>query len=131
MKKVVALLACAMLVASMVACGTITLETFYGNAVTKAALDEECKKQLEQFDGVYSDISYEVVDNKFTYKFTFAEQLEVSEADLASTKASLEAQLDSLGPSVKAETGIKDQIEIGYVYYNPDGSVILETYKAY
>ena len=131
MKKVVALLACAMLVVSMAACGTVTLETFYGNAIAKAALDKECEEQLGQLSDVYSDISYEVVGNKFMYKVTVKGQVELSEADIESLKASHEVQLDSLGPAVKSETGIKDSIEMGYIYYNEDGSVIFEISKTY
>ena len=47
-KRILALVASVVLVMSLVACGTVTLESYYGNALAKKLLDAQMEQQLEE-----------------------------------------------------------------------------------
>ncbi len=131
-KRVLSLIVCIMIVASFVACGgPKTLETYYGNELTKKILDASIDQQMEEADGMYSDISYEVTGNTLTYQFYFAEEPVFDEAMKATLESSLEGALDQTAPGIKAESKITDEITVGYIFYNPDGSEYINISKNY
>lgn len=122
-KRILSLVVCIMIVASFVACGgPKTLESYYGNALAKKLLDASMEQQLEEADGAYTDITYEVTGNKLTYLFYMAEEMEGGDEVKAMLESSLTGALEQTASQIKAESGITDEITLGYIFYNPDGS---------
>ncbi|MBE5879948.1 MAG: hypothetical protein E7288_08250 [Lachnospiraceae bacterium] len=130
-KRILALVASVVLVMSLVACGTVTLESYYGNALAKKLLDAQMEQQLEEAGDTYTDIAYEVVGNTLTYKFYLAEEMEGGDEMKAMLEESLTSALDQTAPQIKAESKVAEEITLGYIFYNPDGSEYINISKAY
>ncbi len=126
MKKRLLVLATAiMMVFCLTACGKpSTLEEFYTRPAYKTALDQQIATVQSQMADAYSDISYSVEGNTFSYSYTFATQIpDVEAAKQALREALTDAQLADLAKTIQNESGVTD-ITLEYFYYNADGTLI-------
>lgn len=126
MKKKLLVLATTLLLAvNVVACSKpSTLEEYYAKPIVKEAFEEELNSLKETYSSTYSDIAYSITENKFTYTYTLAEQLEDAAAAAESLETSLNAEsLDAQIADIEKETGITG-VSVEYVYLNADGSEI-------
>ncbi len=134
MKKRLVTLGVSLLMAfALTACTPSTVEEYYMQDELKESVDAQIEVMKADYIGLYSDLGYTVEENTFTYWFKFAEQVEDVETAAQELKASIsEETMEDIVRNVQKECGISEVIG-SYVFYNADGSVILEhsyTYTA-
>lgn len=125
-KRLLVLLTAIVMVMSLVACGSKieTLEDYYMRPAYKTALEQELASVQSQYADVYSDISFDVKGNTFSYTYTYAVQID----DVETAKATLEASLPdetmaSVVAGLEEESGVTGAT-VEYTYLNNDGSHI-------
>lgn len=134
MKKRFAALGASLLLAlALTACTPSTVEEYYMQDELKESVDAQIESMKADYIGIYSDLGYTVEENTFTYWFKFAVQVEDVEGAAQQLKDSIsEETLQDIVRNVQKECNI-NEVTGSYVYYNADGSVILEhsyTYTA-
>ncbi len=125
-KRLLVLFTAIVMVFCLTACGSkpSTLEEYYTRPAYKTALDQQIEAVATQMADAYSDISYSVKENTFTYNYTFATQIpDVESAKQALKEAMPEEQLATLAESIEKESGVTG-IVLEYSYYNADGTLI-------
>lgn len=101
------------------ACGTKTLEDYYGNAVVKAAVDKQFDTVLEQYSSIFSDMNMEVKENVVTYNYYYVAGVEINPDLITMDSATFEAAKDAIEKEAKIRPD-----EIVYNYYDADGKLI-------
>lgn len=134
MKKRIAALGASLLMAfALTACTPSTVEEYYTQDEVKESVDAQIEVMKADYIGIFSDMGYTVEENTFTYWFKFAEQVEDVDTAAQELKDSIsEETLQDIVRNVQKECGISE-VTGSYLYYNADGSVILEhsyTYTA-
>lgn len=103
-----------------------SVEDYYTQREIQESVDAQMETMKNDYIGIFSDLGYTVEDNTFTYWFKFAEQVEDTETAAAELEASApEDMLVEIVSNVEKECGITG-ITGSYIYYNADGTVILE-----
>ncbi len=126
-KRLLTLLVAMIMVLSLAACGKpATVEEYYSQPVLKEALDSQMEELKASYNGVYSDLGYDLDGNTFIYYYQYAVQIE----DVDSAKQQLAASLTDemmagIVSDVSAECGVAD-VTLKYTFYNADGSVLYE-----
>ncbi|MBQ8148034.1 MAG: DUF4854 domain-containing protein [Lachnospiraceae bacterium] len=126
-KKLVALLFAGLLAICLVGCSKpANLEEYFEKPAVKESMDQEVAAQKLANSDTFSDIGYSISGNTFTFTYTSAMQIDnvplvSSQLDAALTQSSVEPFINDLEDS----TGF-DDITIQYIYYNNDGSVLLD-----
>lgn len=134
MKRRIAALGASLLMAfAITACTPSTVEEYYTQDEVKESVDAQIEVMKADYIGIFSDMGYTVEENTFTYWFKFAEQVEDVDTAAQELKNSIsEETLQDIVRNVQKECGISE-VTGSYLYYNADGSVILEhsyTYTA-
>ena len=134
MKRRIAALGASLLMAfALTACTPSTVEEYYTQDEVKESVDAQIEVMKADYIGIFSDMGYTVEENTFTYWFKFAEQVEDVDTAAQELKDSIsEETLQDIVRNVQKECGISE-VTGSYLYYNADGSVILEhsyTYTA-
>lgn len=125
-KKLLVLLTTVVMMLSLVACGSkvTTLEDYYMRPAYKAALDQEIETIKAQYADAYSDITFEVKGNTFSYIYTYAVQIDDVETAKQTLAASFtDETMAPLAASLEEEAGVKG-IAVEYIFLNNDGSNI-------
>ncbi len=132
-KRIVALGASLLMAFALTACTPSTVEEYYTQDEVKESVDAQIEVMKADYIGIFSDMGYTVEENTFTYWFKFAEQVEDVDTAAQELKDSIsEETLQDIVRNVQKECGISE-VTGSYLYYNADGSVILEhsyTYTA-
>ncbi len=127
MKRRIAALGASLLMAfALTACTPSTVEEYYTQDEVKESVDAQIEVMKADYIGIFSDMGYTVEENTFTYWFKFAEQVEDVDTAAQELKDSIsEETLQDIVRNVQKECGISE-VTGSYLYYNADGSVILE-----
>lgn len=129
MKKIIAILACCVLLLSMSACFMPkTLEEYFDSPTAQRQMNEEIVNLKMQNPGTFSEVSYEVYDNTLIYKFKYAQTLEMTNTAQGYLNVNMDAALDTLGNDLKSATDFEN-ITVGVELYNGDGSLLYELKK--
>lgn len=132
-RRIAALGASLLMTFALTACTPSTVEEYYTQDEVKESVDAQIEVMKADYIGIFSDMGYTVEENTFTYWFKFAEQVEDVDTAAQELKDSIsEETLQDIVRNVQKECGISE-VTGSYLYYNADGSVILEhsyTYTA-
>ena len=125
-RRIAALGASLLMTFALTACTPSTVEEYYTQDEVKESVDAQIEVMKADYIGIFSDMGYTVEENTFTYWFKFAEQVEDVDTAAQELKDSIsEETLQDIVRNVQKECGISE-VTGSYLYYNADGSVILE-----
>ncbi len=102
-----------------------TMEEFYSNSAVSAVMEDKMSQVVEESEGLFADVEFDVVDNTATYSYYFAIQQDAEEVKEILTENMTEEFKESALGYEREVTGVEECCII-YKYYNADGSLICE-----